>query len=102
MISPGPRTKIEPSVKRTMWRLNLRTGGKESLSLTLQHEVRLIIHRSHWAAGTFENLPVVNQVFFMSQSDSGLMSRQALSALPPKADMCGAVADVCYGPKADI
>src|SRR5262245_65519213 len=25
-----------------------------------------------------------------------------MSALPPKADMCGAVADVRYGPKADI
>jgi hypothetical protein len=26
----------------------------------------------------------------------------AMSALPPKADMCGATSDVCYGPKADI
>src|SRR5262245_55842467 len=26
----------------------------------------------------------------------------AMSALPPKADMCSAVADVCFGPKADI
>jgi hypothetical protein len=26
----------------------------------------------------------------------------AWSSLPPKADMCGAVAHVCYGPKADI
>ena len=25
-----------------------------------------------------------------------------MSALPPKADMCGAVAHVCFGPKADI
>jgi hypothetical protein len=25
-----------------------------------------------------------------------------MSALPPKADMCGALADVCFGPKADI
>ena len=25
-----------------------------------------------------------------------------MSALPPKADMCGALADVRYGPKADI
>src|SRR5215510_4854109 len=25
-----------------------------------------------------------------------------ISALPPKADMCGATRDVCYGPKADI
>jgi len=28
--------------------------------------------------------------------------RNAMSALPPKADICGALADVCYGPKADI
>jgi len=25
-----------------------------------------------------------------------------MSALPPKADMCGATSDVRYGPKADI
>jgi hypothetical protein len=25
-----------------------------------------------------------------------------VSALPPKADMCAALVDVCYGPKADI
>jgi hypothetical protein len=25
-----------------------------------------------------------------------------MSALPPKADMCGALAHVCFGPKADI
>jgi len=27
---------------------------------------------------------------------------QAMSALPPKADMCAAQAHVCFGPKADI
>src|SRR5262245_9481180 len=27
---------------------------------------------------------------------------QSVSALPPKADLCGAVPDVCFGPKADI
>jgi hypothetical protein len=27
---------------------------------------------------------------------------QPMSALPPKADMCGAISDVRYGPKADI
>ena len=26
----------------------------------------------------------------------------SMSALPPKADMCGATRDVCFGPKADI
>jgi len=28
--------------------------------------------------------------------------KMAMSALPPKADMCGAMAHVRYGPKADI
>jgi hypothetical protein len=28
--------------------------------------------------------------------------RKAMSALPPKADMCSALAYVCFGPKADI
>jgi hypothetical protein len=28
--------------------------------------------------------------------------QQAMSALPPKADMCGAASDVRFGPKADI
>jgi hypothetical protein len=27
---------------------------------------------------------------------------KGMSALPPKADMCGATAYVCFGPKADI
>jgi hypothetical protein len=30
------------------------------------------------------------------------LSRTVMSALPPKADMCGAVADVGFGPLADI
>src|SRR5262249_4878636 len=29
-------------------------------------------------------------------------SRFGMSALPPKADMCSAIAHVCFGPKADI
>ena len=29
-------------------------------------------------------------------------AQRVMSALPPKADMCGATRDVCYGPKADI
>jgi hypothetical protein len=39
---------------------------------------------------------------------SGLGQKQAfapqtvMSALPPKADMCGATTNVCFGPKADI
>jgi len=28
--------------------------------------------------------------------------QKAMSALPPKADVCGALACVCYGPIADI
>jgi hypothetical protein len=28
--------------------------------------------------------------------------QKGMSALPPKADMCGAAGDVCFGPKADI
>jgi len=28
--------------------------------------------------------------------------QNAMSALPPKADMCGATRDVCFGPKADV
>jgi hypothetical protein len=28
--------------------------------------------------------------------------QKVMSALPPKADMCGATSDVCYGPKADM
>jgi hypothetical protein len=27
--------------------------------------------------------------------------QRVMSALPPKADMCGALAHVCFGPKAD-
>jgi len=29
-------------------------------------------------------------------------AQNGVSALPPRADMCSAVVDVCYGPKADI
>jgi hypothetical protein len=28
--------------------------------------------------------------------------QNGMSALPPKADMCSALAHVCFGPKADI
>ena len=30
------------------------------------------------------------------------MCQMVMSALPPKADMCGALPHVCFGPKADI
>ena len=36
-----------------------------------------------------------------SDRESGFL-RKVMSALPPKADMCSALADVCFGPKADI
>ena len=36
-----------------------------------------------------------------SDRESGL-PQTVMSALPPKADMCGATGDVRYGPKADI
>ena len=36
-----------------------------------------------------------------SDRESGF-SQTVMSALPPKADMCGATGDVRFGPKADI
>ena len=36
-----------------------------------------------------------------SDRESGF-PHKVMSALPPKADMCGATRDVCYGPIADI
>src|SRR5215472_9519622 len=33
---------------------------------------------------------------------SSISRRAMMSALPPKADMCSALAHVCFGPKADI
>jgi hypothetical protein len=48
-------------------------------------------------------LPRRAHVHFTPNSDreSGFLHK-VMSALPPKADMCGAVADVRYGPIADI
>jgi CRISPR/Cas system CSM-associated protein Csm3 (group 7 of RAMP superfamily) len=44
----------------------------------------------------------IGHVRFTPNSDreSGF-SQRVMSALPPKADMCGALADVCFGPIAD-
>jgi len=36
-----------------------------------------------------------------SDRESGF-PQEVMSALTPKADMCSALANVCYGPKADI
>jgi hypothetical protein len=42
-------------------------------------------------------------VRFTSNSDrESEFPQRAMSALPPKADMCGAIAHVCYGPEADM
>ena len=46
------------------------------------------------------HLPIrIGDVRFGSLAD---ISRRSTSALPPKADMCGATRDVCCGPIADI
>jgi len=42
------------------------------------------------------------QICFTPNSDrESEIPQKAMSALPPKADMCGATSDVRYGPKAD-
>jgi len=42
-------------------------------------------------------------VRFTPNSDrKSVIPAKAMSALPPKADMCSALAYVCFGPKADI
>src|SRR6476660_5695834 len=42
-------------------------------------------------------------VRFTSNSDrESEFPQRAISALPPKADMCGAIAHVCYGPEEDM
>jgi hypothetical protein len=44
-----------------------------------------------------------SDVRFTPNSDrESEIPQKAMSALPPKADMCGALANVCFGPKADI
>jgi len=45
----------------------------------------------------------ITDVRFTPNSDRESGHQQTvMSALPPKADMCSAMADVCFGPKADI
>ena len=40
---------------------------------------------------------------FTPNSDREIeIPQKAMSALPPKADMCSALGHVCFGPKADI
>jgi len=44
-----------------------------------------------------------HHVCFTPNSDrESEIPQKAMSALPPKADMCGATGDVRFGPKADI
>jgi len=57
-----------------------------------KHSAGSAIHRQvdpHWHN---EFAPLVREYFYPL----------LMSALPPKADMCGATRDVCFGPKADI
>jgi hypothetical protein len=45
----------------------------------------------------------ISDVRFTPNSDrESEFSQKVMSALPPKADMCGATAYVCFRPKADI
>jgi hypothetical protein len=45
----------------------------------------------------------ITDVRFAPNSDrESEFPQKVMSALPPKADMCGALAYVCFGPKADI
>jgi hypothetical protein len=43
----------------------------------------------------------IREAFPSDQAAQGSRFRRTY-ALPPKADMCGALAHVCFGPKADI
>jgi hypothetical protein len=36
------------------------------------------------------------------QKNRTFAPQKGMSVLPPKADMCGATRDVCFGPKADM
>ena len=43
-----------------------------------------------------------NVRFTLNSDRESRHPQPVMSALPPKADMCSALADVCFGPKADI
>jgi len=53
------------------------------------------------ALGHKRHLQRKSYVRFTPNSESEI-PQTAMSALAPKADMCGALADVCFGPEADI
>jgi hypothetical protein len=40
--------------------------------------------------------------FTLDNDRESRFPQKAMSALPPKADMCSALAHVCFGPKADM
>ena len=46
-------------------------------------------------------VPVLVRMSALGQKPTGA-AQKAMSALPPKADMCAATKDVCFGPIADI
>ena len=74
---------------------------------------RVKMHQSSQPATVTMNIPAYCQTLSTMPSsptpgigqllytDNQSATRE-MSALPPKADMCGALAHVCFGPKADI
>ena len=81
MSPPRPRTyqlRLRCASQQT-WGANVRFGSKADMCSAQAH------------------------VRFTPNSDpkSGL-PHKVMSALHPKADMCGATRDVCFGPKADL
>ena len=70
-------------IKAIWW--NVRTGPKALCEYLIQI-VRASIENSE--------LPVAQNQTRAPQ--------KVMSALPPREDMCGALADVCFGPKADL
>jgi hypothetical protein len=56
-----------------------------------------------FAAGGGKSFSAVSTALqFSSAQKSRINLQYAMSALPAKADMCSALADVCFGPKADM
>jgi hypothetical protein len=55
------------------------------------------------ALGQKQTYALQSDVRFTPNSDrESDFPQTVMSALPPKADMCSALAHVCFGPKADI
>lgn len=75
-----------------------------------QKEPPLNLKRDHWGTRGVERgqclkeqtgNPAQTEMSPLGQKQTYAVQK-GMSALPPKADMCGALADVCYGPIADI